>query len=97
MLELLGERVLKKGLISRNELAQAIERQRLFGGRLGSNLIALNLISESELSDFFTFIPHTPDNLEETNIEIGFVTDLILKHCVYLKKFNIVDLPWLIF
>ena len=92
MIDLLGQRVLKKGLISRNELAQAVERQRLFGGRLGFHLIALNLISESDLSDFFTFTPHIPNNLEETNLETGFITDLILKHCVFLKKFNMTDL-----
>jgi predicted ATPase with chaperone activity len=92
MIDLLGQRVLKKGLISRNELAQAIKRQQLFGGRLGFNLTALNLISESDLSDFFTFTPDNPNNLEETNLETGFVTDLILKHCIFLKKFNVADL-----
>ena len=92
MIDPLGQRVLKKGLISRKELAQAIKRQRLSGGRLGFNLIALNLISESDLSGFFTFTPHTPNNLEETNLETGFITDLILKHCIFLKKFNITDL-----
>jgi len=92
MIDLLGQRVLKKGLISTDELAQAVERQRLFGGRLGFHLIALNLISESDLSDFFTFTPHIPTNLEETNLETGFITDLILKHCVFLKKFNVADL-----
>ena len=92
MIDLLGQRVLKKGLVSRNELAQAIKRQQLFGGRLGFNLIALNLISESDLSDFLTFTPHTPKKLDETNLETGFITDLILKHCIFLKKFNITDL-----
>jgi predicted ATPase with chaperone activity len=92
MIDLLGQRVLKKGLISRHELARAIKRQQLVGGRLGFNLMALNFISESDLSDFFTFTPHTPNKLEETNLETGFITDLILKHCIFLKKFNIADL-----
>jgi len=80
MIDLLGQRILKKGLLSRNQLLQAIERQRLFGGRIGFNLIALNLISESDLSSFFNFTPYAPSNVEETNLEIGFITDLILKH-----------------
>jgi energy-coupling factor transporter ATP-binding protein EcfA2 len=92
MIDLLGQRILKKGLISRNQLLKAIERQRLFGGRLGFNLIALNLISESDLANFFTFAPDAPNNAEETNLEAGFITDLILKHCIFLKKFNIFDL-----
>ena len=57
MIDRLGQRVLKKGLISKGDLKKAIERQRLYGGRIGFNLPALNLITESELSDFFRFIP----------------------------------------
>jgi predicted ATPase with chaperone activity len=93
VIDILGQRILKRGLISRDQLIKAIERQRLFGGRIGFNLTAMGLISESDLSSFFTFKPHTlPSNAEETNIGIGFVTDLILKHCVFLKKFNVNDL-----
>ena len=57
MIDRLGQRVVKKGLISKDDLKKAIERQRLYGGRIGFNLTALNLITESELSDFFKFIP----------------------------------------
>ncbi|MBU4503407.1 MAG: ATPase, partial [Proteobacteria bacterium] len=76
MIDLLGQRVLKKGLISRDELAKAYERQRLLGGKIGSNLIALGLITESDLTNFFKFTPHEPSNVSETNIETGFITDL---------------------
>lgn len=89
MIDPIGKRILKKGLIPREELAKAIERQRSFGGRLGFNLVALNLITESELSSFFKFTPHQPGNVSGTNIETGFITDLILKHCIFLKKFTI--------
>jgi hypothetical protein len=93
VIDILGQRILKRGLISRDQLIKAIERQRLFGGRIGFNLTAMGLISESDLSSFFTFKPRTlPNNAEETNIGTGFVTDLILKHCVFLKKFNVNDL-----
>lgn len=92
MLDRLGQRVLKKGLISKEELGLAIERQRLWGGRLGYNLLALDLISEEDLSGFFSFTPHVPQNLAETNLEEGLVSDLILKHCIFLKKFNIAGL-----
>ena len=89
MIDPLGQRVLKKGLISRGELAKAVERQRLFGGRIGFNLIALHLITESDLTNFFKFTPHEPRNVSETNVGTGFITDLILKHCIFLKKFTI--------
>ena len=53
MIDRLGERVLKRGFISKSDLKKALERQRLYGGRIGFNLIALNLITESEQSNFF--------------------------------------------
>jgi len=89
MIDRLGQRILKKGLISNNDLKKALERQRLYGGRIGFNLIALNLITESELSNFFKFKPYEPHNVTEAGIELGFITDLILKHCLFLKIFTI--------
>jgi len=89
MIDRLGERVLNKGLISKNDLKKAIERQRLYGGKIGFNLTELNLITESELSNFFKFTPYEPDNVTETGIELGFIADLILKHCLFLKIFTI--------
>ena len=89
MMDRLGERVLNRGLISKNDLKKALERQRLYGGRIGFNLIALNLITESELSNFFKFTPYESNNVTETGIELGFITDLILKHCLFLKNFAI--------
>ena len=92
MIDRLGQRVVKKGLISKDDLKKAIERQRLYGGRIGFNLTALNLITESELSDFFKFIPYEPGKATETDLELGFIGDLILKHCLFLKKFTISQL-----
>jgi len=89
MIDRLGQRVVKKGLISKDDLKKAIERQRLYGGRIGFNLTALSLITESELSDFFKFIPYEPGKATETDLELGFIGDLILKHCLFLKRFTI--------
>ena len=89
MIDCLGQRILKKGLISDNDLKKALERQRLYGGKIGFNLIALDLVTESELSDFFKFIPYEPNHITETGIELGFIADLILKHCLFLKIFRI--------
>ena len=92
MIDRLGQRVLKKGLISKNDLKKALERQRIYGGRIGYNLVTLDLVTKSELSDFFKFTPYEPSKVTETDIEFGFFTDLILKHCLYLKKFTIAHL-----
>ena len=88
----LGMRVVEKGLISINDLRRARERQRMFGGRIGSNLVALDLLSEEDLATFFRFFPEEPSNVKETKIDIGFISDLILKHALFLKSFDIQDL-----
>jgi hypothetical protein len=88
----LGMRVVEKGLISINDLRQARDRQRMFGGRIGSNLVALDLLSEEDLATFFRYFPKEPTNVKETKIDIYFISDLILKHALFLKSFDIQDL-----
>ncbi len=88
----LGTRLMEKGLISIDGLRQALERQRMFGGRTGYNMIALGLISESELASFFSFSPKAPSNVEETKLDINFICDLILKQALFLKSFSIPEL-----
>ena len=88
----LGMRAVEKGLISLNDLHQARERQRMFGGRIGSNLVALDLLSEEDLATFFRFFPKEPSNVKETEIDVDFISDLILKHALFLKSFDMQDL-----
>jgi predicted ATPase with chaperone activity len=92
MKQRLGMRVVKKGLISISDLRQARERQRMFGGRIGSNLVALDLLSEEDLATFFRFFPKQPSTAKETKIDISFISDLILKHALFLKSFDIKEL-----
>lgn len=49
----LGESLVKEGLITRQELNIALERQVTFGGRIGTNLLELRIINEEE---FITFL-----------------------------------------
>jgi MshEN domain len=48
----LGEAMVKEGLITNDTLARALERQIIFGGRLGTNLIEMGSISEENLARF---------------------------------------------
>lgn len=48
----LGEALVKEGIITRQQLNQALERQVVYGGRIGTNLIELRFISEEELTKF---------------------------------------------
>ncbi len=48
----LGEAMIKEGLITNDALARALERQIIFGGRIGTNLVEMGAISEENLAKF---------------------------------------------
>jgi len=48
----LGEILLEAGLINAAQLQEALRHQRIAGGRMGSNLVALGFVSEDVLMDF---------------------------------------------
>ncbi len=45
----LGQLLVEKGLISQKDLAEALQRQVVFGGRLGTNLMEMGSLSENNL------------------------------------------------
>jgi type IV pilus assembly protein PilB len=48
----LGEMLVDAGLIDQGQLQSALRHQRIAGGRMGSNLVAMGMISEDALMDF---------------------------------------------
>ena len=48
----LGEMLIDAGLISKTQLARALQRQKTWGGRLGSNLVVSGAIKEQDLRHF---------------------------------------------
>lgn len=92
MEKLFGERVLEKGLISIDDLHKALERQLSYGGKLGHHLVALGVIGESEIRSFFHYNPQPPVIISDTGLEVGFISDLLLKHALYLKNFTFAKL-----
>lgn len=92
MAKLVGERLKEKYKLSDKQLQAALEHQRLHGGRLGNNLVELGFISEEELDSFFHIKPLKPGTLEETGLNEPFVTDLVMKHLLYLREFSLPDL-----
>jgi hypothetical protein len=91
MQKLLGEQMVEKKLLTEKELQMAVERQQLQGGRIGDNLVALGLMSEKELSCFFKRTPQPSKTVEETGLDISFITDLIMKHVVFMGEFTLAD------
>src|SRR5512135_196215 len=50
----LGEALVKDSLITREQLRLALERQVIFGGRIGTNIVELGILTEKDLSAFLS-------------------------------------------
>jgi type IV pilus assembly protein PilB len=61
----LGQMLLKAGLIDQEQLDTALEHQRNEGGRLGYNLVKMNLITEDKLNDYLA----RQNRIEAVNID----------------------------
>jgi len=55
----LGELLLKEGLVTAEGLEEALEAQVVHGGRLGTNLVELGLLSEQDLAKTLGQLHHT--------------------------------------
>ena len=89
---LFGERLIDKKRITKKQLQKALDRQRLHGGRLGSNMVALGFIDEDDLKDFFESAPIVPKTVEATGLEFSFIVDLISKHALNMGEFSIPEM-----
>jgi hypothetical protein len=92
MNKLLGEKMLEQKVVTQQQLREALGRQRLHGGRLGQNLVALGYLSEDQLGTFFRRTPPAPNSLAETGLTLEFISDLSLKHILYMGEFRLADL-----
>ena len=73
----LGQMLLNSGLITREQLEQALKQQRDDGGRLGYNLVKMQAISEEELNSYLARQHRIESvNLDEVDIPAD-VIDLI--------------------
>lgn len=88
----LGQKLIKGKCITEEQLEKALARQRLRGGRLGHNLVALNFITPEELNVFFKRYPKSPKSVKETGLELSFIADLIMKHILFWGEFKLADL-----
>jgi energy-coupling factor transporter ATP-binding protein EcfA2/predicted transcriptional regulator len=89
--ELIGERLLQKGLLTEEQLNKALERQKIYGGRIGTNLIALGFITRDMLDSFLRPSPTMPKCIEDTGLPQNVITELILKTILSMGEFTIPD------
>ena len=50
----LGEAMVKDGLITRDQLRVSLERQVVFGGKTGTNIVELGILAEKDLAAFLS-------------------------------------------
>ncbi|MDH5768395.1 MAG: general secretion pathway protein GspE, partial [Nitrospirota bacterium] len=69
-----GEALIKEGLITRQQLDLALQRQVVFGGKIGTNLVELRILEEDELTKFlgkYFRVPHiTPEMIDDIPEEV---------------------------
>ena len=75
----LGELLVGGGFVSVADVEAAIARQRVEGGRLGENLIALGLLTPETLAKVINATPPLPQSLAETAINQRNLLNLMLK------------------
>ena len=82
----LGQLLIEKGLVDEKVLGEALQRQVIFGGRLGTNLLEMGVVAEDDLMRLLALqynIPHAePRHFEEIPKEVldSVPKELISKH-----------------
>ena len=92
MPSLLGESLVERRLITQSQLEESLERQKVHGGRLGENLIALGYVAEGEAEQFFHLLPTAPRSVAETKLGLSFIVDLVVKHMSLLGECSLSDI-----
>ncbi|MDN5752515.1 MAG: ATPase [Nitrosospira sp.] len=80
----IGELLVREGLISTAQLAQALACQKQDSGRLGDVLVSLGFLTANQYSQFFQPVPQVPLKVANTGLNEAFLTDLLLK-AAYLE------------
>ncbi len=89
MAEELGSRLIREKLVTEEHIEKALARQKLHGGRLGANLIALGFIEKQALYAFFKKTPPPPKSIRDTGLELDLIVDLVLKTISFMSTFTL--------
>jgi len=88
----LAARLLKAQVLTPEQLAPALYRQKKYRGFLARYLLELRLVPPEVLTPFVSPYPLEPQTLEETGLPPGFLTQLALKHYFYRDSMSTRDL-----
>ena len=75
----IGDILISYGLVTPDDVASALERQKIEGGRLGENLIALGMLNPADLDMVLRGAPPAPSSSAETGLDPSFVLSFTIK------------------
>jgi hypothetical protein len=75
----IGELLLSKGIISEEQLDRVVRQQKIAGGRLGDNLVALGYISRENLEAVLQEPPPVAKTPEDTGLDMNFLVNSLLR------------------
>ncbi len=75
----LGNILVAKGLVTAEQINQAIEHQNQNGGRLGDSIIALGLLAKEQIEKVLADAPQAPITVADTGIDPLFLLELAIK------------------
>jgi hypothetical protein len=75
----IGELLLSKGIITEEQLNKVLQQQKIAGGRLGDNLVALGYISRGDLEAVLQEPPRVAKTVAETGLDTNFLLNCLLR------------------
>jgi hypothetical protein len=75
----IGDILVAHGLVTAVDVASALERQKIEGGRLGENLIALGRLKPADLDMVLRGAPPAPRSIVETGLDRSLLLSLAVK------------------
>jgi len=74
-----GNLLVAKGLVSTSDIERAVAHQKACGGRLGDSIVALGLLTKTQIDDVLNEAPQAPISAEATGIDPVFLLELMIK------------------
>jgi len=74
-----GELLLAKGIINEEQLQLVLHQQKIAGGRLGDNLVALGYLTRGELEAILQEPPPVAKSIEATGLDANFLMNSLLR------------------
>jgi DNA-binding MarR family transcriptional regulator len=75
----IGNLLMAKGLVSADDINEAITHQKTTGGRLGDSLVALGILTQKQIDEVLADAPQVPTTAAGTGIDPVFLLELTLK------------------